>query len=105
MKKMQQYMAVHCNPGIDCKVVQANWRKMAKLESAKWVRTYMNEEKGMRYCIWLSPDEKELKKIFDEMNVSYETILPVVETVPDMWGDQWQEHLKKEQSADTLGDL
>jgi hypothetical protein len=48
MKKMQQYMAVHCNPGIDCKLVQANWRKMAKLESAKWVRTYMNGEKGMR---------------------------------------------------------
>jgi hypothetical protein len=30
---------------------------------------------------------------------------PVVERVPDMWGDQWQEHLKKEQTADTLGDL
>ena len=105
MKKMQQYMAVHCNPGIDCKVVQANWRKMAKLESAKWIRTYINEEKGMRYCIWLSPDENELKRIFDGMKVSYETILPVVETVPDMWGDQWQEHLKKDSSADTLGDL
>jgi hypothetical protein len=105
MKKMQQYMAVHCNPGIDCKVVQANWRKMAKLKSAKWVRTYINEEKGMRYCIWLSPDENELKRIFDGMKVSYEAILPVVETVPDMWGDQWQEHLKKDSSADTLGDL
>ena len=46
MKKMQQYMVVHCNPGIDCKVVQANWRKMAKLESTKWVRTYINEKKG-----------------------------------------------------------
>jgi len=68
-------------------------------------RCNRNEEKGMRYCIWLSPDENELKKIFDEMKVSYETILPVVETVPDMWGDQWQEHLKKEQSADTLGNL
>jgi hypothetical protein len=32
-------------------------------------------------------------------------ILSVVETVTDRWGDQWQEHLKKEQSADTLGDL
>ena len=105
MRKMQQYMAVHCNPGIDCKVVQANWRKMVKLESAKWVRTYINEEKGMRYCIWLAPGEKALKKIFDEMKVSYETILPVVETVPDMWGDQWQEHLKTDFSADTLGDL
>ena len=59
----------------------------------------------MRYCIWLAPGEKELKKIFDEMKVSYETILPVVETVPDMWGDQWQEHLKTDSGADTLGVL
>ncbi len=105
MKKMQQYMAVHRDPDVNCNVVQANWRKMAKLESAKWVRTYINEEKGMRYCIWMAPDENELKKIFTEMKVSFETILPVVETVPDMWGDQWQEHLKKDDKADTLGAL
>jgi hypothetical protein len=105
MKKMKQYMAVHRDPKVDCKVVQANWRKMAKLESAKWVRTYINEEKGMRYCIWMAPDENELKRIFTEMKVSFETILPVVETVPDMWGDQWWEHLKKDDRADTLGAL
>jgi phage-related protein len=103
MKKLNQYMAVHRNPGIDCKVVQANWRKMVKLASATWVRTYINEEKGMRYCIWMSPDEKTLEKIFDEMKVSYESILPVEEMVPDMWGERWQEHLRKDATADTLG--
>jgi phage-related protein len=105
MEKMQQFMVVHSNPGIDCKVVQSNWRKMAKLENARWVRTYMNEKEGLRYCIWLSPNQKELKDIFDQMQVSYESITPVVETVPDMWGDQWQEHLKKDAAADTLGAL
>jgi hypothetical protein len=104
MKKQAYYMAVHRNPGIDCRVVQANWRKMAKSESATWVRTYINEEKGMRYCIWMSPDEKTLKKIFDEMKVSYESILPVEEMVPDMWGERWQAHLTKDATADTLGD-
>lgn len=100
---MQTYMVVHNNPGIDCRIVQANWRKMAKLESAKWIRTYLNEKKGMRYCIWLSPNEEELQKIFHDMDVSYESILPVMETTPDMWGDQWQAHLAEDEFADTLG--
>jgi len=103
MSVMQQYMVVHNNPGLDCNVIQENWRKMTKMESAKWIRTYINERKGMRYCIWLAPDEKELQKIFNEMEVSYESILPVEETVPDMWGKRWQEHLKEEEHADTLG--
>jgi hypothetical protein len=103
MKKLNQYLTIHCNPGIDCKVLQANWRRMAKLESAKWVRTFINEEQGLRYCIWLSPDEQTLKEIFDGMEVSYESILPVEETVPDMWGERWQEHLQKEAEAETLG--
>jgi hypothetical protein len=102
MKGMQKFMAVHNNPGIDCKVVQANWRKLAKVQSATWVRTYFNEEKGMRYCIWLAPNVEELKKIFDSLEVSYETILPVEETTPDLWGEKWEEHLEKDAMADTL---
>jgi len=104
MEAMQKYMVVHNDPNIDCNVIQANWRKMAKMESAKWVRTYINEEKGIRYCIWLAPEEKELQKIFDEMHVSYENILPVAETVPDMWGEKWEEHLARDATADNLGD-
>ena len=103
MAKMKKFMAVHNNPGIDCNVVQANWRKLAKVESATWVRTYINEKQGIRYCVWLSPDEKELKKIFDEIGVNYESIIPVEETVPDLWGEAWKEHLEKEAVADTLG--
>ena len=103
MAKMRKFMAVHHNPGIDCKVVQANWRKLAKVESATWVRTYINEDNGIRYCVWLSPDEKELKKIFDGIGVTYESILSVEETVPDLWGEEWQQHLEKEAVADTLG--
>ena len=103
MAKMKKFMAVHNAPGIDCNVVQANWRKLAKVESATWVRTYINEKRGIRYCVWLSRDEKELKKIFDEIGVTYESILPVEETVPDLWGEKWQEHLEKDAIADTLG--
>lgn len=103
MAKMKKYMVVHRNPGIDCKVVQANWRKLAKAESGIWVRTYINEEKGTRYCCWLAPDEEVLKKIFDEIDVTYESILPVEETVPDLWGEGWEEHLKEDAVADNLG--
>ena len=49
MSKLRQFMVVHHNPGIDCDELQANWRKMANLEEATWVRTYFNEEKGMCY--------------------------------------------------------
>ena len=51
MTQMNKYIAVHHNPGVDCKVVQANWRKLAKVENAKWLRTYFNEKSGWRYCI------------------------------------------------------
>ena len=34
MGSWKKFMAVHHNPGIDCKVVQGNWRKLAKVENA-----------------------------------------------------------------------
>ena len=100
---MNKYMAVHYNPGVDCKAVQANWRKLSRIENAQWLRTYFNEDTGWRYCIWLAPDDKELKKVFDEIGVSYESILPVQETVPDLWGEEWEAHLQKDSAADNLG--
>ena len=58
----------------------------------------------MRYCIWSAPSEEELKKIFTAMDVSWETIVEVEETTPDLWGEKWEEHLKAEAYADTKGD-
>jgi uncharacterized protein DUF4242 len=103
MAKMNKFIVVHHNPGIDCNIVQTNWRKLVKVESSTWVRTYFNEKEGMRYCIWLANNEEALKKIFDTIKVSYESILKVEETVPDLWGERWQEHIEKEAAADTLG--
>ena len=102
MAKLKKYLVVHENPGIDCNIVQANWRKLATVETATWVRTYFNEEKGMRYCLWLAQDKDQMKKIFDEMDVSWESIVQVEETVPDLWGEGWNKHLEAEKSADTL---
>ena len=53
--------------------------------------------------MWLADSEEQLKKIFTDMNVSWESIVPVEETVPDLWGDQWTEHLEKEKTAANLG--
>ncbi|MFP4452487.1 MAG: nickel-binding protein [Desulfosalsimonas sp.] len=103
MGKMKKFMVEHYNPGVDCNIIQDNWRKMAQLETATWIRTYINYDEGWRYCVWLAPDAEELKKIFREMDVSWEKIIPVEETTPDMWGEKWEEHLQKEQYADTLG--
>ena len=103
MAKLKKFMAVHNDPGLKCEDIQANWRKLAKVEAATWERTYFNEEKGMRYCVWLADNGEQLKKIFTDMNVSWESILPIEETVPDLWGENWQQHLEAEKTADTLG--
>jgi len=103
MEKLNQYMMVHNNPGIDCDEVQANWRKLAHVEAATWVRTYFNDEMSIRYCIWLSPNEEVLKEIFTEIGISWDSIVQVEETVPDLWGDRWEEHLRVDAAADTLG--
>ena len=103
MTKLNKFMAVHNNPGVDCGVVQANWRKLAEVEKATWVRTYYNEGQGKRYCIWLATGEDVLKDIFNKMDVSYEAIVPVEETEPNLWGSKWDDHLKKDAAADNLG--
>jgi hypothetical protein len=44
-----------------------------------------------------------LEIIFAELDISYDSITEVEETVPDLWGKRWQEHIKAEAAADTLG--
>ena len=46
---------------------------------------------------------EELKKIFTNLEVSWETIVEVKETVPDLWGEKWEEHIGKEETASTKG--
>ncbi|MFH1153294.1 MAG: DUF4242 domain-containing protein [Pseudomonadota bacterium] len=98
---MNKYMMVHKNPSINCDQVQENWRKLAQVETGIWIKTYFNEKQGVRYCVWLAPSEEALKNIFTEIGISWESIIPVEETVPDLWGRRWNEHLEKEKFADT----
>jgi hypothetical protein len=51
----------------------------------------------------LAPNEETLSSIFKELDIAYESIIEVEETVPDLWGKKWQEHLKAEATASTLG--
>jgi hypothetical protein len=103
MKEMKRFMAYHHDPDLNFEIVQANWRKLAQVETAKWIRTCYNEEKNMRFCVWLAPSEEELKKIFTNLEVSWEMIIEVNETVPDLWGEDWQKHLEAEATASTMG--
>ena len=43
-----------------------------------------------------------LEIIFAELDIGYASIIEVEETVPDLWGRKWQEHLKADATADTL---
>ncbi len=103
MNKMLKYMVVHADSHIPWEKVEENWAKLANVENAVWVRTCYNKEKGIRYCIWLAPSAKVLATIFEELDISYESITQVEETIPDLWGKKWQEHLEADATADTLG--
>jgi hypothetical protein len=103
MAKMKKFMVVHRDPAISWRKVEENWVKLAKVEAATWVRTYFNKKHGIRYCLWLAPDKARLKEIFRNLNSGWESIQSVEETIPDLWGNQWEEHLKAEELADTRG--
>lgn len=59
----------------------------------------LNQYAGFTVC--RCPDRG--KNVFTEMDVSWETIVAVEETTPDLWGEKWQEHLLVEATADTKG--
>ena len=103
MGKMKKFMVVHRDPRIRWTKVEENWAKLANVESATWIRTCFNRKEGIRYCVWLAPDDVHLKEIFDSMDVGWESMLEVEETVPDLWGGKWEAHLKAEEVADTRG--
>ena len=102
MAKMRKYMVFHNDPNISWAKVEENWTKLANVETCTWVRTCYNRKKGVRYCVWLAPNEKELKSIFSELEIAWESIIEIEETVPDLWGKKWEEHLEAEASASTL---
>ena len=102
---MKKFMAVHKEPELSWEIVEESWRKLAKVETAEWVKTYYNQKEGVRYCVWLAPDMEELKKTFSDMDVSWESMYEVEETKPDLWGEKrCKENLEAESIADTLGD-
>ena len=101
MAKMLKYMVVHKNPDISWEKVEENWAKLANVEKCTWVRTFFNRKKGVRYCEWLAPDESILKSSFADLDITFESILEVEETVPDLWGKKWEEHIAAEEKAST----
>jgi hypothetical protein len=105
MVNMRKFMVVHRDVSIPWSKVEENWGKLANVESATWVRTCYNKEEGVRFCVWLAPNAEELKKVFSDLEISWESMTQVEETVPDMWGSKWKTHLEAEATADTLGAL
>lgn len=103
MPNLSQFIVVHREKAASWEKVEENWAKLANVESAKWVRTYFNKDEGIRFCVWISRDEAKLKDIFRQLDISWDSITKVEETIPDIWGKLWDEHLAKEATADTLG--
>ena len=103
LKKMNYYMVVHRDPNVSWEKVEEYWSKMADIEPATWIRTYYNIKEKVRYCLWLAPDESVLKGIFSDFNISYESILMVEETVPDIWARKYGEQLEAEEREEIEG--
>lgn len=103
MAKMKKYMVVHRDPKSSWKKIEENWAKSANVETATWLRTCFNKKEGVRYCVWLSPNEKKLKSVFKNLGVTYESLMEVEETIPDLWGSKWKKHLTADSKSDTLG--
>jgi hypothetical protein len=100
MKKMKNFMVVHRDPKVSWEKVEENWSKMVDLEPATWLRTYFNMDEKVRYCLWRAPDGETLKKIFADFKISWESILEVKETIPDIWAREYQEQMEAEERED-----
>jgi endoglucanase Acf2 len=85
MAKMQKYMVVHRDTTIPWEKVEENWAKLTNFGNAIWVQTYFNKKKGVRYCVWIAPDENVLKTIFSNLDISWESLIEVEKTDPDLW--------------------
>lgn len=101
MKKMKNFMVVHRDPQVPWEKVEENWSKMVDVESATWLRTYYNLDQKVRFCLWLAPNGEALKKIFSDFHVSWESILEVEETIPDIWARKYRAQIEAEEREDT----
>lgn len=101
MKKMKNFMVVHRDPDVSWGKVEENWSKMVDLEPATWLRTYFNVDEKVRFCLWRAPNEEVLKKIFADFQISWESILEVEETIPDIWARKYQAQMEAEDREDT----
>jgi Nickel responsive protein SCO4226-like len=100
MKRRISYMVVHRDPNVRWEKVEENWSRMVDLESATWLRTYYNRNEKLRFCLWLAPNEETLKKIFADFQISWESILEVEETIPDIWARKYQAQMEAEERED-----
>jgi len=42
-------------------------------------------------------------EVFKKLGVTYQSLLEIEETVPDLWGRKWKEHLTADAKSSTLG--
>lgn len=101
MKKMKSFMVVHKDPRVSWDKVEENWSRIVDLEQATWLRTYYNLQEKVRFCLWLSPNEEILKKIFSDFQIAWESILEVEETIPDIWAKKYRAQMEAEEKEDT----
>jgi hypothetical protein len=100
---MKTYMVIHRAPEFSWEVAEEKWRKLARFESATWITTYYNVDKGARYCVWQAPDKATLKHILSDLELAFESISEVEEKKQNMFFKKWEEYLEAEALTNTLG--
>lgn len=86
---MATFMVVHKTQDLSWEEVEKKWIKLAREQSALWVRTWFNRNEGVRYCEWNAPNAKALEEIFARHEVDWRSILEVEKTSPGSW--RWVE--------------
>ena len=102
MQMMTIFMVVHRSPVLSWDEIEADWARISENEEAKWVRTYLNRPNGVQYCVWLSTDELTLKRILAELDINWDTFMPVEKVVPAVWGKKWNGLFAKEEVSDAM---
>jgi hypothetical protein len=92
MARMVKFMVVHKAPDLSWDELEEKWKELADVESAIWDRTWFNKKEGVRYCLWRAPDSEVLKQVFADLDVTWESILQVLETVPEVWKTEMDEY-------------
>ena len=79
------YLVVHEEPSVPRETIESRWVKLAEEQRAFWRKTWHNLSIGKRYCWWDALNKEILEQIFQDHEITWDTITKVELTTPAEW--------------------